>query len=314
MAQPAAHPVHGLGGGALRQDRRARRRGGCAAAGARRPRPRRARPHAEVPRRGGHGASPCTWRCRACASPSATARRRATLLAGRAPSGVPDVLSRARPLLRPRAASTAPPTGTTGTTASASSSSAARRLEAVARLGADDGGAPWRPQIVHANDWQTGPRAHLSPHALPRPSDAWRRLATRLHDPQPRLPGRVLALRHADDRARLGPLHARRPRVLRQAQLPQGRARVLRSAHHGQPHLRARDPHAARSAAGSRACSKSGATTCTASSTGSTTTRGIRRRTRPSPRRTPPRTRTARRPAARRLRARARARGAGRGR
>ena len=33
-------------------------------------------------------------------------------------------------------------------------------------------------------------------------------------------------------------------RVLRQAQLPEGRPGLLRPAHHGQPHLRARDPHA----------------------------------------------------------------------
>src|SRR5262245_30203354 len=28
-------------------------------------------------------------------------------------------------------------------------------LEAVARLG-EEGGAAWRPQVIHANDWQTG--------------------------------------------------------------------------------------------------------------------------------------------------------------
>ena len=125
--------------------------------------------------------STAAWRTRAesvqmavpgvARAPSATARRRATLLEGRAPVRRARVLPRPGPLLRPRAAlrhrrrrllgqlralRLLLPRGTRGAWRASAKKTAAR---------------PWRPQIIHANDWQTGPRARLPPHALPRPSD-----------------------------------------------------------------------------------------------------------------------------------------------
>ena len=71
-------------------------------------------------------------------------RRASSSRAGRR-GGVPDLLPRARPLLRPRAALRHRATATTGTTASGSCSSAAARLEARRRASGDGAAARLAP-------------------------------------------------------------------------------------------------------------------------------------------------------------------------
>ena len=114
--------------------------------------------------------SRASW-CRASGCRSATAPRRARSSRAR-PVGRAGVLPRARALLRPRQPLRHRATATTGTTASASSSSAAPRSR-PRQLDAARPGMRWQPQLIHANDWQTGLRARLPAHALPRPSGSW---------------------------------------------------------------------------------------------------------------------------------------------
>ena len=87
-------------------------------------------------------------------------------------------------------------------------------------------------------------RAHPGLRRDPLPRHGVPRRGHGVHRPQPRLPGAVLALRPPDDGAGLGPLHAGRHRVLREAQPAQGRARLRRPAHDRQPHVRPGDPDA----------------------------------------------------------------------
>ena len=119
-------------------------------------------------------------------------------------------------------------------------------LAALAALGVDAAGRP-RERLAGRADPRL-PRDALSRHA------GVRGRGDGLHGPQPRLPGRVLALRPADDGAGLGPLHAGRARVLRAPVAAQGRPGLRRPPHHGQPDLRPRDPDPrVRRAAGRRA-------------------------------------------------------------
>ena len=78
-----------------------------------------------------------------------------------------------------------------------------------ARHGGPAAARTGRRTSIHAHDWQTGLIPVYLRDPLPRRAVLPRR-GHRLHHPQPRLPGAVLALRPADDRAGLGPLHAGR--------------------------------------------------------------------------------------------------------
>ena len=114
------------------------------------------------------------------ASPSATARRRATLLEGRAPSGVPVYfLAQDHYYDREQLYGTAD--GDYWDNCERFVFFCRAGLEAVARLGEATAARAWRPQIVHANDWQTGLVPVYLAHALPRPSApgaAWPRVFT----------------------------------------------------------------------------------------------------------------------------------------
>ena len=242
-----------------------------------RARPRRAHPDAAAT--AASEATPAELRVVGAAPPGAARRpRRSRARCSRAApaSGVPVYLLEHDALLRPRRRSTAPPTATTGTTASASSSSAAARSRAW-RGSTRRGGRRWQPQVIHANDWQTGLLPVYLAHALPRPPArwaAWPRVFT-IHN----LAYQGVFWHYDMPMTGLGwdLFTPAGHRVLRQAQLPQGRPDLLRPADHGEPHLRARDPHAARSAAASRACCEErSAGPPRAWSTASTTSPGTR--------------------------------------
>ena len=100
-----------------------------------------------------------------------------------------------------------------------------------------------RPDVIHANDWQTG----LIPALLAiegRKPEHFGELRLGLHDPQHGLSGPVLALGHAADRARLEVLQLATNGVLQPAQLAEDGHRLLRLGDHGQPHVRARNSNA----------------------------------------------------------------------
>ena len=179
-AGPAEGPLRRLRVRAVRQDGRARRRGRRAAEGAPPPRTRRARRHAalrrhavarvraargrplgaDVVRHGARGASI------SAACPAATCR---------STSSSTTATSTGR-------TSTAPRPTPTPTTSSASPSCRAARSSCAKALG-------WIPDVVHANDWQTALVPVYVEHR--RVGAAAARQRHRLHDPQPRLPGRV---------------------------------------------------------------------------------------------------------------------------
>ena len=150
------------------------------------------------------------------------------------------------------------------------------------------------PDVLHCHDWQTA----LAPVFLRTDLGRYpglERVRTRAHGPQPRLPGTVLALRLASPEPRLALLHRRLARVLRQDQLPQGRSRLRRRRHHGEPDVRKRDPDGGASATGSTACWWRAGRRSPAFSTASTMRSGVRSTTRTSPRATPPTTSPGRR-------------------
>jgi hypothetical protein len=84
-----------------------------------------------------------------------------------------------------------------------------------------------------------------------------------VHHPQPRVPGRVLALRHADDGLGWDPLHARRPRVLRTAELLKG-GLVFSDLLTTVSRTYAQEIRTAAFGNGSRECWRSAARICTA--------------------------------------------------
>ena len=201
----------GLRGGRLRQDRRPGRRGRLAAPGPRPPR------HSSAPsscRSTAAAARPATPRSRpthasTCPIGARTVRRPALALAACPDSDVPvylveqtDYFDRDDPRQGRGLYQFTLPDGrrpTTPITASGSSSSAGPSWKR-------SGCSTFWPDVLHANDWQTG----LVPVYLPRGYAPPARTATALrpgphavHDPQHRLPGAVLALGHGADRPRL---------------------------------------------------------------------------------------------------------------
>ena len=114
---------------------------------------------------------------------------------------------------------------------------------------------PPPPDVVHVHDWQAalvpglpgrGPRARAIPSCTRTARD---------HDhPQPRLSGPVLGGRLASPEPRSAVLHARGARVLRLHQLPEGRHRVRRRDHDGEPDATPRRSGRRRSAKASTAC------------------------------------------------------------
>ncbi len=155
----------------------------------------------------------------------------------------------------------------------------------------------WRPEVVHAHDWQAG--------LLPAYLTLRRRAAAGHRDDgaQPGVPGPVPAALLAT----LGlPPHSfanRRRRILRLHRLSEGRAAVRRPHHHRLAHLRGRNPHARRRHGARRAAARARRRGRAAFSTASTRRSGTRRPTRCSPRTfdAPPR-RRAGRPTRRRCR------------
>ena len=124
----------------------------------------------------------------------------------------------------------------------------AQRFAALARVGADIGlGAidAFRPQVVHAHDWQ----AALAPAYLhyadgPRPGHVD-------HDPQHGLPGPVSDLDLRRARLAAARAHHRRGRIFRRRRLSEGGPAAFRPHHHGLADLCARD-HDARVRHGAR--------------------------------------------------------------
>ena len=109
----------------------------------------------------------------------------------------------------------------------------------------------WRPDMVHAHDWQAG----LAPAYLALP--AARRPATVMTVHNLAFQGLFPAalVRRAGPAA--GELHARRPRVLRPDRLPEGGAVYADRDHHGEPDLCAGDPdRGAGHGAGRRCCAR----------------------------------------------------------
>ena len=148
-----------------------------------------------------------------------------------------------------------------------------RRFGALARVAADIGLGrlgPWRPDIVHAHDWQAG----LVPLYLrladgPRP-------ATVLTVHNLAFQGLFPTVLHR----RAGPAAAGVPdrglRILGPGRLPQGRPVLRRPHHHGEPDLRPRDPDRGRGHGPARPAAGRATPTSSASPTASTPRSGIR--------------------------------------
>ena len=109
---------------------------------------------------------------------------------------------------------------------------------------------PWsgRPRsraydVVHAHDWQAGPRAGAAPHGVRRPRLAGDP-AGRLHHPQPGVPRNLRRELAPAAGARLGAAARRCAGVLGPHQLPQGWHHVQPHDHDRQPHLCPRNPDA----------------------------------------------------------------------
>ena len=251
--EPAPHPVHRGRNGAVRQDRRPRRRGRLAAEGARRARPRRPRRHPRVLVHRAGGARAARRDPAGPGEPSRAHRRR--VAAGRDVRGEAPRQRRARLLHR-----------------GAQPVRSARRLRLLGRPVPVRVLQPCRARSARG-------RARLAPRRRPRPRLARgvvdpvardRRAARRplprhpvgLHDPQPAAPG-ARAARHPPlprDRGRLAAGGGvRRGQPARAGGVPRD------DGEHGEPDVRARDPDAARAAPASTGCSGTATSTCTGS-------------------------------------------------
>ena len=111
----------------------------------------------------------------------------------------------------------------------------------------------------------------------PRPGLRRHRFA--VDDPQHGVPGHLLALGHAPDRAGLEVLQLAADGVLRKPEPAEDGHRVCRRDYDGQSAVCRRDPGSTRTVVDWKACCNSGVWICTESSTESITTFGIRPKT-----------------------------------